>query len=81
MREHHYFLRDLAFQQSHSLRARVANILGILEIMETEHQTQESRKLLDIIRKETQLLDQSLKKSIKESVQQNESWERGINPS
>lgn len=81
MREHHYFLKDLAFQQSHSIRARVANILGILEIMETEHQTQESRKFLDIIRKETQLLDQSLKKSIKESVQQNESWERGINPS
>lgn len=81
MREHHYFLRDLAFQQSHSLRARVANILGILEILDTEHQTAESRKLLDIIRKETQLLDQSLKKSIKESVLQNESWERGIKPS
>lgn len=80
MREHHYFLRDLAFQQSHSLRARVANILGILEIMDAEQQTQESKKLLDIIRKETQLLDQSLKKSIKESVLQNESWERGIKP-
>jgi PAS domain S-box-containing protein len=81
MREHHYFLRDLAFQQSHSLRARVANILGVLEIMDTEQQTPESRKLLDIIWKETQLLDQSLKKSIKESVSQNESWERGLNPS
>ena len=80
MREHHYFLRDLAFQQSHSLRARVANILGLLEIMDTEQQTPESRKLLDIIWKETQLLDQSLKKSIKESVSQNESWERGIKP-
>lgn len=81
MREHHYFLRDLAFQQSHSLRARVANILGILEILETEHQTPESKKLLDILKKESQNLDQSLKKSIKESVNQNESWEKGINPS
>lgn len=80
MREHHYFLRDLAFQQSHSLRARVANILGILEILDTEQQTPESRKLLDILKKESKLLDQSLKKSIKESVFQNESWERGINP-
>ncbi len=80
MHEHHYFLKDLAFQQSHSLRARVANILGLLEIMDTEQQTPESRKLLDIIWKETQLLDQSLKKSIKESVSQNESWERGIKP-
>lgn len=80
MREHYYFLRDLAFQQSHSLRARVANILGILEILETEHQTPESKKLLEILKKESKLLDQSLKKSIKESVIQNESWERGINP-
>lgn len=80
LREHHYFLRDLAFQQSHSLRARVANILGILEILDTEHQTPESRKLLEILKKESKLLDQSLKKSIKESVIQNESWERGINP-
>lgn len=80
MREHHYFLRDLAFQQSHSLRARVANILGILEILDIEHQTPDSRKLLEILKKESKLLDQSLKKSIKESVIQNESWERGINP-
>jgi PAS domain S-box-containing protein len=80
MLEHHYFLKDLAFQQSHSLRARVANILGILEILDTEQQTPESRNLLDILKKESKLLDQSLKKSIKESVSQNESWERGINP-
>lgn len=80
MREHHYFLRDLAFQQSHSLRARVANILGVLEILDTEHQTPESRKLLEILKTESKQLDQSLKKSIKESVNQNESWERGIGP-
>ena len=80
MREHQYFLQDLAFQQSHSLRARVANILGVLEILDTEQHTPESRTLLDILKKESKLLDQSLKKSIKESVSQNESWERGINP-
>lgn len=80
MREHHFFLRDLAFQQSHSLRARVANILGILEILDTESQTTESRKLLDILKKESKLLDEALKKSIKESVSQNQSWERGIKP-
>lgn len=78
LREHHYFLKDLAFQQSHSLRARVANILGILEIIELEDHSSESRKLLGIIKKETQMLDSSLKKSIKESVQQNETWEKGI---
>ncbi len=78
LRDHHHFLRDLAFEQSHSLRARVANILGVLEILETETQTSESRKLLDILKKESKLLDQSLKKSIKESVNQNQSWERSI---
>ncbi|MBC6366652.1 PAS domain-containing protein [Algoriphagus sp. AK58] len=78
LKEHHYFLKDLAFQQSHSLRARVANILGIMEILELEDHSLETRKLLGIIKKETQLLDSSLKKSIKESVQQNESWEKGI---
>lgn len=80
LREHHYFLKDLAFQQSHSMRARVANIIGILEILETEVHTAETRKLLTIIRKEVQMLDESLKKSIKESVLQNESLENGISP-
>jgi PAS domain S-box-containing protein len=81
MREHHYFLRDLAFQQSHSLRARVANILGVLEILDTELHSSESKKLLDILKTESKQLDQALKKSIKESVDQNKSWERGIGPS
>lgn len=78
LKEHHYFLRDLAFHQSHSLRARVANILGILEILDLEENSLETKKLLSILKKETQMLDTSLKKSIKESVQQNETWERGI---
>jgi len=78
LKEHHYFLRDLAFHQSHSLRARVANILGILEILDMENNSLETKKLLSILKKETQMLDTSLKKSIKESVQQNETWERGI---
>ncbi|MBN7811643.1 PAS domain-containing protein [Algoriphagus sp. H41] len=78
MRDHHYFLKDLAFQQSHSLRARVANILGVLEILDTETHNAESRKLLNILKKESQLLDQALKKSIKESVSQNRSLERGF---
>lgn len=78
MREHHFFLRDLAFQQSHSLRARVANIRGILEIMESEDLSTDARKLLNILKQESKMLDNSLKKSIKESVQQNETWEKGL---
>lgn len=81
LKEHHYFLQELAFQQSHSLRARVANISGILEIMETENLGSEAQKLLGIIKREVKMLDQSLKKSIKESVLQNEILERGISSS
>lgn len=78
MREHHFFLKELAFEQSHSLRARVANILGILEIMDSEPQNPESKRLVQLIKNETKLLDQSLKKSIKESVQKNKSIEKDL---
>ena len=80
LREHHFFLKDLAFQQSHGMRARVANIIGVLEILDTENHSSETQKMLGIIKKEIKMLDESLKKSIKESVQQNESLEKGINP-
>ncbi|WP_075351897.1 PAS domain-containing protein [Algoriphagus marinus] len=73
MKEHHHFLQELAFEQSHSLRARVANILGILEILDSEPKNEESQKLINIIKEETKKLDISLKKSIRESVLQNKS--------
>ncbi|PZX59265.1 PAS domain S-box-containing protein [Algoriphagus ratkowskyi] len=78
LKEHKYFLKELAFEQSHTLRARVANILGILEILDSEPQNQESKRLAQLIKNETKMLDQSLKKSIKESVQQNKSIENDL---
>lgn len=81
LKEHHYFLKELAFHQSHSLRARVANILGVLEILDMEPHNADSRKLINILKKETQLLDISLKKSIKDSVQHHEQLERGLETS
>lgn len=78
LNEHHFFLKDLAFHQSHSLRARVANILGILEILDSEPQSSESKKLVHLIKNETKQLDAALKKSIKESVQKNQSFEKDI---
>lgn len=78
LQQHHFFLKDLAFQQSHSLRARVANILGILEILDTEPQGSESKKLVHLIKNETIQLDAALKKSIKESVLKNQSFEKDI---
>ncbi|MEB2786191.1 hypothetical protein [Algoriphagus persicinus] len=53
----------------------MANILGILEILDSEPQNNESKRLVQLIKKETKQLDQSLKKSIKESVQKNKSIE------
>ncbi len=78
LREHHYFLKELAFQQSHSLRARVANILGVLEILDMEQHNIESKKMINILKKETQMLDSSLKKSIKESVQHHQYLQKGL---
>ncbi|MDF2157160.1 PAS domain-containing protein [Algoriphagus sp. CAU 1675] len=76
LQEHYYFLKELAFNQSHTLRARVANILGLLEILNAEQQTEESKNIIGILKKETQQLDLALKKSIKESVQQNKTFEK-----
>ncbi len=78
--DHYGFLKDLAFQQSHSLRARVANILGILEILDSEIHGTELRRLVKIIKDETKQLDRALKKSIKESVEENQSFEKEILP-
>ncbi|MBN3582898.1 PAS domain-containing protein [Algoriphagus aestuarii] len=75
MKEHQFFLKELAFQQSHTLRARVANILGLIDILDIEQQSVESKRIVDIIKKETVQLDQALKKSIKESVDQNKNFE------
>ncbi|NVJ85135.1 MAG: PAS domain-containing protein [Algoriphagus sp.] len=75
LKEHHFFLKDLAFQQSHTLRARVANILGLIDILELEQQSFESKRIVEIIKKETKDLDHALKKSIKESVNQNKVFE------
>lgn len=75
MKEHQLFLKELAFEQSHSLRARVANILGVLDLIEAESTSDDSKKLIDMLKDEAKQLDQSLKKSIIESVAKNQSFE------
>ncbi|WP_297335118.1 PAS domain-containing protein [Algoriphagus sp.] len=76
LKEHHFFLKELAFKQSHTLRARVANILGLLEVLDIEAQSVESKRIVTIIKNETKELDLALKKSIKESVQHHQSLEK-----
>ncbi|OYX23122.1 MAG: hypothetical protein B7Z16_03100 [Algoriphagus sp. 32-45-6] len=76
-REHNKAYNDF-LQQSHSLRARVANILGVLEILDMEQHNIESKKMINILKKETQILDSSLKKSIKDSVQHHQYLQQGL---
>jgi len=78
LKEHHYFLKDLAFNQSHSLRARVANILGIIELLNSEAHSKEVDKLFKIIENEAKMLDKDLKKSIKQSMEKRNSIENDL---
>ncbi len=71
MQEHKHFLKKLVFDQSHSIRSKVANISGLVEIAELENDSDEARKLIGLIKKETGMLDALLKKSIRQSVEKN----------
>lgn len=72
LEEYQYFLNEIAFEQSHTLRAKVANILGILEILDGEPDTEEVNNLFVLLKAEAKLLDSSLKKSIKKTKQKNQ---------
>lgn len=73
MKEHQHFLKNLVFDQSHSIRSKVANLLGLFEIADLEQDTEEIKRLIQVMHKETTMLDTILKKSIRENVQQNRS--------
>ncbi|MHA7130786.1 PAS domain-containing protein [Algoriphagus namhaensis] len=73
MKEHSHFLKNLVFDQSHTLRSKVANISGLLEIIELEQDPQEIKRLLSLIKEENKMLDQILKKSIRQSVKKDQS--------
>ena len=75
MIEHRHFLKKLAYDQCHSLRARVANILGALELLDAEPKNDDAMNLITLIKAEANLLDLALKKSISESVQKNQALE------
>lgn len=76
MNEHQHFLKELTFNQSHSLRARIANISGLLEILDLEQNQAESKRLIQVIKEEAKQLDNTLKKSIKDAVKQDESLKK-----
>ncbi|MBW3466470.1 PAS domain-containing protein [Arthrospiribacter ruber] len=58
------FLKDLTFNQSHMMRAKLANVLGILEVINLKDDLAEAKELLAIVKKEALKLDQVLQESI-----------------
>ncbi|WP_236613159.1 MULTISPECIES: PAS domain-containing protein [Rhodonellum] len=58
------FLKDLTFNQSHMMRSKLANIMGILEVMDPKMQNDENSGYLHLIQEEAKKLDEVLKKSI-----------------
>lgn len=61
------FLEKLTFDQTHLMRARLANILGILEFIPSEADPKKFIKYLKIIKSEAKKLDAVLKASINAS--------------
>ncbi|WP_207226920.1 hypothetical protein [Cecembia calidifontis] len=66
-------LENITFYQSHDMRARLANILGILEVMEQGNSFNNNRDLLQMLKYEAEKLDNALKESIALSVNLNTS--------
>ncbi|WP_146131384.1 PAS domain-containing protein [Mongoliibacter ruber] len=58
------FLRELTFNQSHLMRAKLANILGVLEVMDGKRDFEETAALIGLIKNEAIKLDQVLQSSI-----------------
>jgi PAS domain-containing protein len=60
-------LHTVTFNQSHLIRAKLANILGILEIVDPKAPAAETLHFLKMIKKEAKKLDEQLKRSISQS--------------
>lgn len=58
------FLKDLTFNQSHLMRSKLANIIGILELMDLRSCSKDINFYLEIISKEAKKLDEVLRDSI-----------------
>ncbi|WP_194774445.1 nitrogen regulation protein NR(II) [Pararhodonellum marinum] len=58
------FLRQLTFNQSHLMRSRLANIIGLLNIMDNKFVDSETTSFLKMIKDEAQKLDEVIKDSI-----------------
>ncbi len=61
-------LRNIAFKNSHELRRPVANILGLISILEMETLSSENKRIIEFIESSIQELDETIKSIAAESV-------------
>ena len=66
-RQQSQYLTTVTFNQSHLMRAKLANIIGILEIIDPKKPTMETLHFLKMIKTEARKLDEELRKSISAS--------------
>ncbi|MCH7408294.1 hypothetical protein MM239_02715 [Belliella sp. DSM 111904] len=66
------FLKKLTFNQSHLMRAKLANIIGILEVIQPQNNPEEIPELISILKEEAQKLDNALQESIHSSSSLNQ---------
>lgn len=72
VREQNKILKDIAFIQSHILRRPLANILGILAINTmNENIPKDTARLLDIVKKEAEIMDQIVVEIVEKSTDLN----------
>lgn len=68
LQKQHDFLKNLTFDQSHTMRAKLANIKGILEVLDPKAKDREISHLVKMLKSEAEHLDKALKKSIANTV-------------
>ncbi|SMD43753.1 PAS domain-containing protein [Aquiflexum balticum DSM 16537] len=61
------YLKTVTFNQSHLMRSKLANIIGILEIIDPKSPQIETAHFLKMIKTEAKKLDEELRKSISDS--------------
>ncbi|MCS4436406.1 PAS domain-containing protein [Aquiflexum gelatinilyticum] len=66
-RQQTQYLTTVTFNQTHLMRAKLANIIGILEIIDPKKPSMETLHFLKMIKTEARKLDEELRKSISAS--------------
>ncbi|WP_205623576.1 PAS domain-containing protein [Anditalea andensis] len=60
-------LRKISFNQSHHMRAKVANILGLLNILDDKKITDDNKEYLKLLKYETEKLDKIIRENVSDA--------------